>query len=297
MSTGVIAADQIIERAAAALDAPGPPEVDLDDLGRAMNTGRLTAQMLDDIGRKGSAVVDHTLALAEAADATLRQAAQALLAARPALTPYEARRAVLRVLRERHPRHKRVVLKPEPVLTPIPGVPPCPAVGARYRHLMEHAGRYWSDPVYEALVATPDDELPEAAMLAVCALTRVSTHELARGDDYGVPATTLIARYGARFLPVAAEYLSHPERYGWDAAVGRNVLGTRWFAPAAGHPIIVAAAEWPDAEAAPLFRAALQSGWSQPAASLPDRDWARALLQEFADTPYGPPAQPLWLGR
>ena len=82
--------------------------------------------MLDDIGRKGSAVVDHTLALAEAADATLRQAAQALLTARAGLSPYEARRAVLRLLRERHPRHKRVVLKPEPVITPIRASLPAP---------------------------------------------------------------------------------------------------------------------------------------------------------------------------
>ena len=297
MSTGLVAADQIIERAAAALDAPGPPAVDLDQLGRAMNAGRLTAEMLDAIGRKGSAVLDHTLALAEGADATLRQAAQALLAARPDLSPYEARRAVLRMLHERHPRHKRVVLKPEPVITSIPGVSTCPAVGARYRHLMMAPERYWADPVYETLVLMDADELPDTAMLALCSLTRVSTQILSRGDDDGVPATTLIGRYGARFLPAAVEYLSHPDRHGWDASIGKNVLGTRWFAPAAGHPIIVAAAQWPEAEASPLFRAALQSGWNQPSASLPDQDWARALLQEFADSPYGPPAQPLWLGR
>jgi hypothetical protein len=242
-------------------------------------------------------VVDHTLALAEAADATLRQAAQALLAARAGLSPYEARRAVLRLLRERHPRHKRVVLKPEPVITPIPGITTCPAVGARYHHLMAMPERYWADPVYETLVLMPAEELPDTAMLALCTLTRVSTQSLSRGDDDGVPATTLIARYGTRFVPAAVEYLSHPNRYGWDASIGKNVLGTRWFAPAAGHPILVAAAQWPGAEAAPLFRATLQSGWTQPAASLPDHDWARALLQEFADSPYGPPAQPLWLGR
>ncbi len=237
MSTGVADADRLLARAAAALDAPGPPEVDLDELGRAMNAGRMTREMLDDIGRKGSAVVDHTLALAGGADATLRQAAQALFAERPGLSPYEARRAVLRVLRERYPRHVRVVLKPEPMMAGPANVPPCPAVGPHYQHLMERPGRYWADPIYEALVLTESADLPGAAMLALCALTRVSTQELARGDDYGEPATTLIARYGARFMPAAVEYLGHPERYGWDATVAKNVLGTRWFAPAAGHPI------------------------------------------------------------
>ena len=297
MSTGVVAVDLVIERAAAALDAPGPPAVDLDELGRAMNTGRMTPEMLDDIGRKGSAVVDHALALAEGADATLRQAAQALLAARPSLSPYEARRSVLRTLREKHPRHARVVLKPEPALVPPAGVPPCPAVGARYQHLMERPERYWADPVYEALTLMPAAELPEAAMLALCLLTRVSMQELARGDDYGEPATTLIARYGGRFLPAALEYLGHPARHGWDAKIGRNVLGTRWFAPAAGGQILAAAAEWPDAEALPLFRAAFEAGWNQAGASLPSLDWGRVLLAEFADSPYGAPAQPLWLGR
>jgi hypothetical protein len=296
VSTGVVAADLLIQRAAAALDAPGPPEVGLDDLGRAMNAGRVTVEMLDDIGRKGSAVVDHTLALAEAADATLRQAAQALLAGRPSLTSYEARRAVVRVLRARHVRYARVALKPEPVMTAPAGVPPCPAVGARYRHLMIRPGRYWTDPVYEALVLMEPDDLPEAAMLALCALTRVSTHELARGDEYGQPATTLIARYGARFIPAAVEYLAHPERHGWDSTIGKNVLGTRWFAPSAGNAILAAAAEWPDAAAAPLFRAAFEAGWNQPGEFLPDRDWVHALLKEFADSPYGSPAQPLWLG-
>jgi hypothetical protein len=297
VSTGVAAADRLLQQAAAALDAPGPPEVDLDQLGRAMNAGRVTLEMLDDIGRKGSAVVDHALALAAGADTTLRQAAQALLAERSGLSPYEARRAILRVLRERHPRHARVVLKPEPVMAAPPGVPPCPAVGPRYQHLMERPARYWADPVYETLVLMEPGELPAAAMLALCALTRVSTQELTRGDDYGQPATTLIARYGARFMPAAVEYLGHPERYGWDATIGKNVLGTRWFAPAAGTPILAAAGQWPGAEAAPLFRAAFESGWNQPGASLPDQDWARALLKEFADSPYGAPAQPFWLGR
>lgn len=296
MSTGVAAADRLIERAAAALDAPGPPEVDLDALGRAMNTGRVTLEMLDDIGRKGSAVVDHTLALAEGADATLRQAAQALLAARAGLSPYEARRGVLRVLRQRHPRHARVVLKPEPAIVAPAGVPPCPAVGARFQHLMERPDRYWADPVYEALTLTPPADLPDGAMLALCVLTRVSTHALSRGDEYGEPATTLISRYGGRFMPAAMEYLGHPERHGWDASIGKNVLGTRWFAPSAGSPILAAAAEWPDDAAAPLFRVAFEAGWNQTGASLPHRDWARGLLAEFADSPYGPPARPFQLG-
>ena len=295
MSTGVVAADLLIQRAATALDAPGRPEVGLDDLGRAMNAGRVTREMLDDIGRKGSAVVDHTLALAEAADATLRQAAQALRAERATLTSYEARRAVVRVLRARHARYARVALKPESAIAAPAGVPPCPAVGARYRHLMERPGRYWADPVYEALGLMAPEDLPDAAMLALCALTPVPTHELARGDEYGEPATTLIARYGARFVPAAVEYLAHPERHGGDASIGSNVLGTRWFAPSAGTPILAAAAEWPDGGAAPLFRAAFEAGWNAPGSSLPDHDWARALLDEFADSPYGPPARPLWL--
>src|SRR5262249_4352795 len=148
MSTGVAAVDRLIERAAAALDAPGPPAVDLDELGRALNAGRVTPVMLDDLGRKGSAVVDHTLALARVADTTLRDAAQALLAAEPARSPYAARHAVVEALRQRHPRHARVVLKPEPALAAVAGVGPCPAVGAHYRHLMERPARYWTDPVY-----------------------------------------------------------------------------------------------------------------------------------------------------
>src|SRR5262249_18599352 len=162
-------------------------------------------------------------------------------------------------------------------------------------HLMERPARYWTDPVYEALVLLDPEDLPEAAMLALCALTRVSTQELTRGDDYGQPATMLIARFGGRFTPAAVEYLGHPERYGWDASIGSNVLGTRWFAPAAGNPILAAAAEWPGTDAAPLFRAAFEAGWSQAGASLPDRDWAHALLEDFADSPYGPLAHPLWL--
>jgi hypothetical protein len=292
VSTGVLAADLLVERAAAALDAPGSPEVDLDELGRAMTAGRVTREMLDDIGRKGSAVVDHTLALAEGADATLRQAAQTLLAARADLSPYEARRSVVRALHEKHPRHARVVLKPEPAIAAPADVLPCPAVGTRYQHLLQRPDRYWADPVYEALTFLPAADLPEAAMLALCQLTRVSTQALSRGDDYGEPATTLIARYGARFIPAAVEYLAHPARHGWDPTIGKNALGTRWFAPAAGGPILAGAAEWPDTEALSLFRAVFEAGWNQIGASLPHRDWARTLLAEFADSPYGPPAHP-----
>jgi hypothetical protein len=297
MSTGIASVDRLIERAAAALDAPGPPEVGLDTLGRAMNEGRLTPELLDDAGRKGSAVVEHALARAETADTTLREAATRLLAEQPARGAYAARRAVVLALRERHPRHARVVLKPEAVLTPFAGIPPCPPVGARYQHLLERPARYWSDPVYEALVLTAPADLPESAMLALCVLTRVSTQALLRGNEYGEPVTTLIARYGARFVPAALEYLGHPERYGWDASIHANVLGTRWFPSGAGQPILAAAAEWPDAQAAPLFRVAFEAGWNTIGASLPDRPWSRTLLGEFADSPYGPPAHPLWLGR
>jgi hypothetical protein len=289
VSTGVVAADLLIQRAAATLDAPGSREVDVDDLGHALNAGRVTREMLDDVGRKASA-------LAEGADTTLRQAAEALRAARPALTPYAARAAIVSALRERHARYARVVLKPEPALTPPAGVPPCPAVGAHYLHLMAGPPRYWADPVYEALVLLEPRELPDGAMLAVCLLTRVPAQELARGDDYGEPATTLVARYGARFIAAAVEYLAHPARYGWDASIGKNALGTRWFAPSSGTSILAAAAEWPGADAAPLFRAAFQAGWNQAGASLPERDWSRALLAEFAGSPYGAPAHPLWLG-
>ena len=297
MSTGIASVDRLIERAAAALDAPGSPQVGLDTLGRAMKEGRLTPELLDDAGRKGSAVVEHALARAETADATLREAAALLLAERPALGAYGARRAVVLALREQHPRHARVVLKPEPRVTPGAGVPPCPPVGARYQHLLERPERYWSDPVYEALLLMPPSDLPDSAMLALCALTRVSTQALTRGDEYGQPATTLIARYGVRFVPAALEYLGHPERYGWDASIHANVLGTRWFPPNAGQPILAAAAEWRDAQAAPLFRVAFEAGWNTMGASLPDRPWSRALLRGFADSPYGPPAHPLWLGR
>jgi hypothetical protein len=297
VSTGLPAVDLLVESAAAALDAPGPPAVGQDELGRAMNSGRLTPELLDDIGRKGSAVVDHTVALAATANAMLRHAADGLLAARADLSPYAARHAVVLTLRRRHPRHARVVLKPEPAIAPIAGVPPCPPVGPRYRHLMERRDRYWADPVYEALLLMPPPELPEGAMLALCLLTRVSTQALLRGDDYGEPATTLITRYGARFVPAALEYLGHPERHGWDPTIGANVLGTRWFPPSAGGPILAAAGEWPAAEAAPLFRAAFEAGWNPTGASLPDRPWARGLLAEFADSPYGAPAHPLWLGR
>ena len=297
MSTGLASVDRLIERAAAALDAPGSPEVGLDTLGRAMKEGRLTPELLDDAGRKGSAVVEHALARAETADATLREAATRLLAEQPALGAYASRRAVMLALRERHPRHARVVLKPEAVLTPFAGIPPCPPVGARYQHLLERPERYWSDPVYEALVLTAPVDLPESAMLALCALTRVSTQALLRGSEYGEPVTTLIARYGAHFVPAALEYLAHPERYGWDASIHAHVLGTRWFPPGAGQPILAAAAEWPDGEAAPLFRVVFEAGWNTLGASLPDRPWSRALLRKFADSPYGPPAHPLWLGR
>ena len=117
---------------------------------------------------------------------------------------------------------------------------------------------------------------------------------LLRGSEYGEPVTTLIARYGARFVPAALEYLAHPERYGWDASIHAHVLGTRWFPPGAGQPILAAAAEWPDGEAAPLFRVVFEAGWNTLGASLPDRPWSRALLRKFADSPYGPPAHPLW---
>src|SRR5439155_12988856 len=167
MSTGIASVDRLIERAAAALDAPGSPEVGLDTLGRAMKEGRLTPELLDDAGRKGSAVVEHALARAETADATLRETATRLLAEQPALGAYASRRAVMLALRERHPRHARVVLKPEAVLTPFAGIPPCPPVGARYQHLLERPERYWSDPVYEALVLTAPVDLPESAMLAL----------------------------------------------------------------------------------------------------------------------------------
>jgi hypothetical protein len=296
VSLGVPAADLLIERAAAALDAPGPAAVDLDDVGRAMTTGRLTAELLDDIGRKGSAVVEHTVALATTADTTLRQAADALLAAGAGFTPYTARHAVVGALRRQHPRHARVVLKPEPALAAIPGVPPCPPLGPRYRHLLG-VPRYWADPVYEALVMLPPADLPEGAMLALALLTRVPTQALTRADDYGAPATTLIARYGGRFMPAALEYLGHPERHGWNATIEANVLGTRWFPPSAGGPILAAAGEWPGHDAVPLFRAAFEAGWNPSGASLPDRPWARGLLAEFADSPYGAPARPLWLGR
>lgn len=56
-----------------------------------------------------------------------------------------------------------------------------------------------------------------------------------------------------------------------------------------------AAAGWPDADAEALFRLAFESGWNRAGEHLPDADWARRLYREFADSPYGPPARPVWL--
>jgi hypothetical protein len=53
---------------------------------------------------------------------------------------------------------------------------------------------------------------------------------------------------------------------------------------------------WPDSGAVPLFRAAFEAGWNAPGDTLPDHDWVRALLDEFAGSPYGPPARPRRLG-
>jgi hypothetical protein len=126
-------------------------------------------------------------------------------------------------------------------------------------------------------------------MLPLCGLTRVSVEGLVRGDESGEPVATILARCGPRVLPAAIEYLSHPERYGWNATVATNATGNRWYAPGAGTAILSVAGAWPGEDAAPLFRLALEAGWNYAGLSLPDREWARRLRAAFADSPYGPP--------
>ena len=288
--------EALIGQAAARLDAAGPPEVDLDAVTAALNEGRATNALFEEMGRTGSAHVDHTVAVTAAAEALLREAAGRLGTARPGLTPYAARRRVVADLQTRYPRHAEFRLAPEPRLAP--GDPtPCPPLDERYRHFFAPPAHYWRDPLYEALVARPPDQLPDGAMLALCPLAAVSTHMLARGDDDGEPVTTLITRYGGRFAGPAIEYLGHPGRYGWDASIGRNVMATRWFPPLTGHGILQAAGAWPGDSAAPLFRLALEAGWNYAGGLLPDAAWAHAVHAEFADSPYGPPDRPSWMRR
>jgi hypothetical protein len=244
------------------------------------------------VARAAGANMGHSRTIGERAQPLLREAIERLRAAQPRLSPYAARRAVVLHLRTRHPEYSLFALKPEPQLSPGPDAPACPRTDPRYRHFLQHPDDYWLDRAYEALLALPPEELPDGAMLALCVMTREGIQGLLRGDEPGEPVTTLIPRCGPRLYPAAVEYLSHPERYGWNAAVSTSATGSRWFPPSAGVLILRAAGDWPGAEAAPLFRLALEAGWNYAGEWLPDRDWARAMLQAFGDSPYGPPDRP-----
>ena len=244
------------------------------------------------VARAAGANMGHSRTIGERAQPLLHEAIEHLRAAWPRLSPYAARRNVVLHLRTRHPEYSRFALKPEPRLSPAPDTPACPPTDPRYRHFLQHPDDDWLDPTDQALLARPPEELPDGAMLALCVMTRVGIHGLLRGDEPGEPVTTLIARCGPRLHPAAVEYLSHPERYGWNATVSTSATGGPWFPPSAGMQLLEAAGGWPGAAAAPLFRLALEAGWNYAGEWLPDRDWALAMRQAFSDSPYGPPDRP-----
>lgn len=291
------AIETLLAQADAALSAAAQPAVDLDAMARRLLEGGLDDRLFEELGRRGSEAIDRTLGGKTGADAALRAGADRLRQAQPSLGEYAAKRTVVAAFRTAYPAHRSFMLKPESRLAPPPGLSPCPPIGPMYEHFATLAEGYWRDPIYDNLTQLRPEELPDGAMLALCPLTRFSTQALARGDDYGEPVVTLIARYGARFHPVAVEYLAHPERYGWDADIVPNVTGTRWFPPGAALPFFEAAAVWPAREAEAFFRFGLEAGWTDAGRWLPAGDWARRLWTEFSDSPYGPPFRPSWLAR
>ena len=102
------------------------------------------------------------------------------------------------------------------------------------------------------------------------------------GSGADEPITDLtgqvLARYGERLLPHVIEMLCKP--------LGED--------PADGHlsriPILKLCSGWSRECIEPLFRAAIESGWNEAAACLPDERWAQDLVTSFVDSPYGPPS-------
>ncbi len=88
--------------------------LDPDDEATAEDIGALLARTHVLLARKGAA---------DSADEAIRAAARRLQAARPGLPDYPARRAVIHALRMAYPEHAGFTLKPEPKVTPPPGLP------------------------------------------------------------------------------------------------------------------------------------------------------------------------------
>lgn len=271
-----------------------PVEAGTDEIEGLLRKGKLTDAAFDEIGRKGASAVNDVLDRWDRIDRLLREAALIVRESAPGLTGYEARRRVVSEFRGQGKPHARFTLKPDPCLTPPADVPPSPGRAPAYDHLFRLEGGYWNDPAYMALAELPPKDLPDGAMLALCSLWRIGDTGLRRGDEWGMLREELLARYGERLFPAAIEYLSYPERYGWDCKVAHNAVGTAWFPPPAGHPLARVAANWRAPEVEDFLRLFLEAGWNYAGSVLPDRPWARSLFAEFQASPYGRPTRPVW---
>lgn len=193
----------------------------------------------------------------------------------PDLYAYEVKRLTLSAYREIFPSDAGTELPPERTLAPVPcGAPP--GIDDRYGHLGGLGPGYTGDGGYASLLESPDDALPDGAMLPLLRLLFATEAEPPPGN--GTPVGELLARYGNRLLAAAVHCMTRPEAIELERPTA--------YSPSLFRLI----GAWPRESAEPLFRAALESGWNDCVRFLPDAGWAQDLKAVFRDSPYGVPA-------
>ena len=157
-----------------------------------------------------------------------------------------------------------------------------PTIDSRFRKLLNLKDvRYWQHPLYQELYSLPAEDLPDGAMLALFPFVYVNVHSRAFEMEDILPVMDILKRYQVRLYPAVVAYLQTPQKY---PPKDPHTVYSR--------PLFELIATWPQRYAEPLFRSAFASGWNEAAQLMPQADWAEALIQEFAESPYGPPRLP-----
>lgn len=165
-------------------------------------------------------------------------------------------------------------MRPKRRLPLPPQIPPAPICDPKYNILLKELA-----VTYDQLCELPSDQLPEGALMVLCAMVRGYNDRYCM--DIGVPPPReSLARYGIRVRPAVLHYPAGIEPEGRE---------TSWFYPRTVMVFALLALQWPAPQVEEFFRLAFEAGWNEIGLYLPSEGWGPALWGVFQDSPYGPP--------
>jgi len=186
----------------------------------------------------------------------------------PARDFYQLASLLLRAYRKLY--FSPLLLPPLPELDMSGIEVPKPDVGATHALIINPHVPFYESTRYTELTRQSPESIPDQVLVPLLKLALEDVNP--KSYEY-LPVTRpldLLQRVGPRLWPALTCVLR----------TSRNQSATSLFS---------LLTSWPEELASPVFRAAFRSGWNDCARYLPDELWAKALIADFSESPFGAP--------